>query len=181
MRRTVTSRLGAAAVAAVFVVTSGITAMEAHQLAAHASQSAETALALAPVAPPGHGAEHAHHGPRHGSADRARATDGHSHHDGNGRHDAAPGTSAASEDAARPGESAGSSHFGHSQHGPLDGCRCVGPCASGAPPKLGNATFAEIWLGETAPFGAAPTRTRVIPQDPRSYLLPFPNPPPVRA
>jgi hypothetical protein len=158
MQRTVTTRLGAAAVAAVFVVTSGITAMEAHQLVAH-GVTAEAEIALQPVALAAP-SEHGHHAHAHGSA--------------------ASAPSAPDEHAGHADPSAGAGHSGHTDHGPTDDCTCVGPCASGAPPTLSDGTFAELSVGEIAPDRPLPMRARVIPQDPRTYLLPFPNPPPAR-
>lgn len=161
MQRTVTSRLGAAAVAAVFVVTTGITAMEAHQLAAH-TFAGESAVALQPVAL---------------ALDfGAQAEHGHDH----GHHASAPAPGAADEHAEHADASGDRGHSGHSEHGSTADCTCVGPCATGAPPTLSDGSFAEFSVGETASFREVPARARVVPQDPRSYLLPFSNGPPAR-
>lgn len=181
MQRTVTSRLGAAAVAAVFVVTTGITAMEAHQLAAHAV-APEIATPVQPVAlgrqadhDHDRGYEHGHHAPAPapGGGDEHSGHAGHAGH--GGRMDATGEPTGPTDVAADRGHSG---HSGHSQHGSTSECTCVGPCATGAPPTLSDGTFAEISVGETASFREVAARARVVPQDPRTYLLPFPNAPP---
>lgn len=73
---------------------------------------------------------------------------------------------------------------GHGQHsvpGSADGCTCLGPCQGGAPPSLPDVGTPRIVLAPVAHLHAVPTRTRVAHQDTGSYLLPLPNPPPVRA
>jgi hypothetical protein len=161
MQRTVTSRVGAAAVAAVFVVTTGITAMEAHQLAAH-TFAGEPAVALQPVALAldfGGDADQVH---------------------GHGHHAPTPEPNAADEHVGHAEASNPRGPSGHSDHGSTAECTCVGPCATGAPPTLSEGSFAEFSVGETALFREAPARARAVPQDPRSYLLPFSNGPPAR-
>jgi len=157
MLRTVTFRLGAAFAAIVFVVTSGITAMEVHQLAAH-GPGPDAATALQQDAPAPVGAQQAHGQHAHHGRVPDQDAEGHSAH----------------ADPSSP-----SGHSGHSQHGSSDDCTCVGPCASGAPPTLADASFSEVWLGETDHERVVSIPERLIPQDPRSHLLPLPNGPPV--
>jgi hypothetical protein len=154
MLRTVTFRLAAAFAAVVFAVTSGVTGMEAHPLSAHGPHAAEMiALELGGAGQP---AQAGHTHARHASDHEA------------GGHSA-------------PGAPAGpSSHSGHPQHGSSQECTCVGPCAGAAPPTLSDPAFGEIRLGETDCVRTIPALGRLIPQDPRSYLLPLPNAPPER-
>ena len=173
MRRSVTYRIGAAVAAVVFAVTSGITAMEVHQLAAHGSQPL-----AAPDAPPtpvasvasGH-SEHHPHGQDGHQARAAQAGEAHASHAAHG----AP----AEGDAEQSHEASHSGHTGHSEHGSTE-CTCVGPCASGAPPTLTEPTFAEMVLGEPQPVRVVAAPVDPVHQDPRSYLLPFSNAPPAR-
>lgn len=75
-------------------------------------------------------------------------------------------------------------HAGHPQHsfpGSGDDCTCLGPCQGGAAPSLPDVGTPEIALAPVEHLHAAPRRARVVHQDPRSYLLPFPNPPPASA
>jgi hypothetical protein len=166
MARTVTFRLGAALAAVAFAVTSGVTAMDVHRLAAHrqaatleASPAPAALHALAGQPASGHHVSAQHLGAR-----------------GHGAH-----ASRASSDARPAAASATVPHTsGHSEHQP-DDCNCVGPCASVIPPTLSNARFSEISLGETAPLRVPVVADRVVEQDPRSHILPFPNAPPAHA
>ncbi|HUP51820.1 MAG TPA: hypothetical protein VM198_05055 [Longimicrobiales bacterium] len=155
-----TFRLSAAFAAIVFVVTSGITAMEVHQLGAHGPvPDAAAALQRDAQAPPDRQQAHGQHA-HHGHVPDQDADDDSAH--------------------AEPSNSSGhSGHSGHSQHGSSDDCTCVGPCASGAPPTLADASFSEVGLGETDHERVVPMPERLVPQDPRSHLLPLPNGPPV--
>jgi hypothetical protein len=161
MLRTVTFRLGAAFAAVVFAVTSGVTSMEVHQLAAHGTSP--DAAAVAEATPQHARAQDAHAGHHSGHGGPAHATD----------HDA--------DDHAGHGNLSGYGHSGHSQHGSPDDCGCMGPCASGAPPTLADASFAAVWHGDTDHEQVVSVVERLIPQDPRSHLLPLPNAPPASA
>ena len=155
MRRSVTSRLGAAAAALVFAATSGVTSMEAHPLSGHGPHATEIlALELGGVA--------------------EAANDAHTHHGAE-----QPQTSAHQGHAAHDGASERTTHGGHSSHhGSSTECTCVGPCVGGAPPTISEAAFADIVPMDTAPERVVPVPVRLIPQDPRSHLLPLPNAPP---
>ena len=202
MQRTVTYRLGAALAAVVFAVKSGITAMEVHQLAAHGSQP--VAAAATPPVPvtsgssehsgnqhtPGHGSHHAHAAPADvphashqagdGSAEAHQQADG-SGHSGSGHSGSGHSGSGHSGSGHSGSGHSGSGHSGsgHSEHGSTE-CTCVGPCASGAPPTLGEPTFAELHLAEPEPTQLVSVPVDPVHQDPRSYLLPFSNAPPAR-
>jgi hypothetical protein len=177
MRRTVTYRLGAASAAVVFAVTSGVTSMEVHQLAAHG-----TPPLAAPTTPPppvasgsdGHEGHHRHaeHGHESHHADAERTTQSHASHQTT--------DDPAEQDHRVPrSDHAGSGHSGHSEHGSTE-CTCMGPCASGAPPSLGEPTFAEMGLAEPDPVQVVASPVDPVHQDPRTYLLPFSNAPPAR-
>lgn len=76
-------------------------------------------------------------------------------------------------------------HHSGSPHGsmaaPSLDCACLGPCQGGAAPSLADLGTLETAFRQTWPSHATAPRGRVIHQDPRSYLLPLPNPPPARA
>lgn len=85
---------------------------------------------------------------------------------------------AASEPAPAPAADEG--HAEHPAHGSSDECACVGPCQSGAPPTLTVATFTAVEDLSSRPVRVVRGSPRLIAQDPRSRLLPFPNAPPAR-
>jgi hypothetical protein len=73
-----------------------------------------------------------------------------------------------------------SEHSGHPEHDSSGECTCVGPCQGGAPPDLAESETVEVAAGATAYTRPTAPLARLIPQDPRSYLLPLPNAPPAR-
>jgi hypothetical protein len=182
MRRTVTYRLGAASAAVVFAVTSGVTSMEVHQLAAHGTPPLAT-----PTTPPppvaagsdGHEGDrrHAGHGHEGHHANAERTSQSHASHQT--AHDPAEQDHRAPRSDYAGSDHAGSGHSGHSEHGSTE-CTCMGPCASGAPPSLGEPTFAEMGLAEPDHVQVVTSPVDPVHQDPRTYLLPFSNAPPVR-
>jgi hypothetical protein len=164
MRRPLIFRLGTALAAIVFAATGGVVGMDAHPLPSHEADGAALVPPQAALA----------------SQAAAHAVDDTGHHGGHhsGRDDGARDADHGSHEQAAPAASHGGHHEGH--HPPGQECTCVGPCQGGAAPSLSGPETSALPVVEPDRTPVEPAVARLIPQDPRSHLLPPPTAPPAR-